>query len=147
MSCFIGAEKLPGKDEIENIPNDRCPVNWALNVADIARLNCCGEHVMCRDGMPQLYAVITDITTGKGQPEDIELLTEICEVIKHSQGCLLASRSSELICESIERYRDEWAGHIRRKRCAAGLCYEPAVAAREVADDDGEGTRRRRRRG
>jgi len=122
MDCVYNIELLPDIGEITDKPDWRCPVDWALNVADIARMNNCGESVMCRDGMQQLYTIIHDITAGRGQPEDIELLMDICGVISHSQGCDLAARSSELIIKSLDLYGEEWSGHIRRKRCAALIC-------------------------
>ena len=154
MDCTLYTELLPDTDEIINKPNDRCPVDWALTVADIARMNNCGKSVMCRDGMQQLYTIIYDITTERGQPEDIELLTDICEVIKTSRGCALAARSSELICRSLELYPGEWDVHIRRKRCAASICYAspiPVRSAPEIGDGDnmthGVTMQRRKRKG
>jgi len=144
MDCTLYIELLPAVEEITDKPEDVCPVDWALRVADTARLNNCGQSVMCRDGMQQLYTIICDITTEKGQSEDIELISDVCEVIKQSEGCGVAARSAELISVSLERYADEWAGHIRRKRCTASVCegYYSAQAIPERAD----GARRRKRK-
>lgn len=122
MSCSLKVELLPDLDEIMNKPEERCPVNWALEIANIARMNNCGKSVMCRDGMNQLYTIISDITAEKGQPEDLELILDICGVMKQSEGCGIAQRSAELIDESLKRYYDEWDIHIRRKRCTALAC-------------------------
>ena len=147
MDCTINTELLPDIAGIISIADGACPVAWARDAADIARMGCCGKSVMCRDGMQQLYTIIRDITTGKGQADDILLLSDVCGVISASQGCELAMRSSELISASLERYPDEWAGHIRRKRCTAGICYDSPVPVRSVGQsEDGEGMRRRRRK-
>jgi NADH-quinone oxidoreductase subunit F len=122
MNCSLNVELLPKLDEIINKPAELCPVDWALRIADVARLNNCGKSVMCRDGMNQLYTIIRDITTEKGQSEDLELLRDICGVIKTSEGCGIAMRAAALIDESITRYSDEWDTHIRRKRCTALVC-------------------------
>lgn len=122
MSCNQYVELLPDLAEIAGKPENVCPVDWALKVADTARLNNCGKSVMCRDGVNQLYTIIMDITTERGRPEDIELLRDICAVIKESQGCDIAAKAAWLIDESIARYTDEWDTHIRRKRCTALVC-------------------------
>lgn len=122
MSCNQYVEILPELSDISDKPENVCPVDWALKIADKARLNNCGKSVMCRDGMNQLYTIILDITTEKGCSEDIELLRDICAVIRESQGCDIAAKAAGLIDESITRYSDEWDAHIRRKRCAALVC-------------------------
>lgn len=122
MSCKQYVELLPDMSEILNKPESVCPVDWSLKVADMARMNNCGKSVMCRDGMNQLYTIILDITTEKGHPEDIELLKDICAVIKEAQGCDIAAKAAALINESITRYNEEWDTHIRRKRCSALVC-------------------------
>jgi len=131
-------------EEITEKPEEICPVDWALRIADIARMNNCGQSVMCRDGMQQLYTIISDITTSKGQSEDIELLRDICEVIKQSEGCGIAGRSAELINKSVTLYPEEWAGHIRRKRCSARVC-EGYYSEAPTPERD-EGMRRRKRK-
>ena len=122
MNCSLNVELLPEPQEIVNKRGDICPVDWSLKIADTARMNHCGKSVMCRDGMIQLYTIICDIVSDKGQPEDLELLKDICIVIRQSDGCDLASKAAELIFESLERYADEWDIHIRRKRCTALAC-------------------------
>ncbi len=122
MSCTINSQLLPAFEEITNKPEGICPVDWAMGVADTARMNNCGKSVMCRDGMNQIYTIIRDITMEKGQSEDIALLKDICTVIKMSEGCIIAQKSAERIEESLMRYSDEWDIHIRRRRCTALVC-------------------------
>ena len=130
MDCKLNVEMLPETGEIENKAADVCPVDWAQRVADVARMNHCGKSVMCRDGMNQLYTVIADITTEKGKSEDIELIRDICAVIKQSRGCGLAEKAAGLIDASLSLYSGEWDAHIRRKRCNAGVCKGYGVALR-----------------
>jgi len=144
MDCNINIEMLPPIEEITDKPASRCPVDWALNIADTARMNNCGKSVMCRDGVQQLYSIILDITTEKGQSEDIELIQDICAVVKQSEGCDLAKRSAELINESIDGHMDEWLGHIRRKRCNAQVCK--GYSSAPVLQDSSDGMRRRKRK-
>ena len=144
MSCNLYIELLPEVDEIFEKPETLCPVDWALRIADTARMNNCGKSVMCRDGMNQIYTIILDITTEKGRPGDIELLCDICLVIKKSQGCGIASKAAFLIYESAQKFDMEWDSHIRRKRCAALVCK--GYSAAPVLADNSAGTRRRKRK-
>ncbi len=122
MRCSLNVELLPELDEIADMREAFCPVNWALEIADTARMNHCGKSVMCRDGMNQLYVILRDIVSEKGRPDDLELLKDICRVIKRSEGCDIARKAAGLIYELLVRYEDEWDIHIRRKRCTALVC-------------------------
>ena len=144
MDCDLYVELLPEYGDIVNKPVTLCPVDWALRVADITRMNNCGKSVMCRDGMHQLYTIILDITTEKGQPEDIDLLMDICVAVSESQGCGIAAKAAFLIRESIVMFRSEWEAHIRRKRCSALVCK--GYTAAPVLPDSSAGTRRRKRK-
>ena len=75
-NCAKTAEILPSVDEIINKADDVCPVQWAVNVAELAMKNSCGKGTFCRDGLKQLYLIGLDITLNKGTMEDIELLQE-----------------------------------------------------------------------
>ncbi len=124
MICDKKADFLPGIIDIREKKEDVCPVDWALNVADAARKESCGLCVMCREGLLQLYTIISDITQDRGESEDIELLTDLCEVINKTGGCEISRTASELILESLKLHTDEWNVHLRRKRCSASVCRQ-----------------------
>ena len=150
MNCNINVELLPKAEELETLAQAEtfCPVDWAKNVADIARMNNCGKSVMCRDGMNQLWTIINDITIGKAESTDMDLLTDLCNVIASCEGCEIACKAAEMIGKSISMYSEEWEAHIKRKRCTKRVCEVlaanmPVIPQRAVGED---GAPRRRRR-
>lgn len=120
-----------------------CPVRWALGVAKAAREASDGKNVMGRDGMTQLAQILTDLTTGSAEDDDIELVREICKVVTTTPGCEHSAKAAGDILWSLENNEMEWNFH-KRKRCTSQECYKSAVAA---APAGGEGRRRRRRGG
>ena len=139
MYCDHNVDMIPSRDTLQT---GMCPVKWALDCAKIARENNCGKTVMCRDGMTQLVQIISDLTTGNPEDDDIDLVREICQVITTTPGCEIAIKAADNILWSLENNTMEWMAH-KRKRCAAGICYEAPAGV--VAP--GEGRQRRRRRG
>lgn len=155
MYCEHNVKLIPDSEEIAVLPEGVCPVDWAKKCIDLARMENCGESVMCRDGMTQLQAIISDLVRGRGEAEDIELLRDIATVISGSKGCELAEKAAKNLLFSLEHYADEWDAHCRRKRCSALVCpsyynvyIDPAVckgcgdcikAAPEGAIAGGEG--------
>lgn len=121
-----------------------CPVKWALGVATAAREASDGKNVMGRDGMTQLQQILSDLTTGNAEDDDLELVREICNVIITTPGCEHSSAAAADILWSLENNTMDWNNH-RRKKCANGICWANVTATAAAAG--GEGRRRRRRGG
>ena len=129
--------EVPSRD---TLTADQCPVQWALGVAKAAREASDGKNVMGRDGMTQLAQILTDLTTGSAEDDDLELIREICGVITTTPGCEHSAQAAADILWSLENNTMDWNNH-RRKKCMKGICWENAAAAAP------EGRQRRRRRG
>ena len=130
--------EIPSRD---SLTAEQCPVQWALGVAKAAREASDGKNVMGRDGMTQLAQILTDLTTGSAEEDDIELVREICDVIITTPGCEHSSKAASDILWCLENNSMDWNMH-RRKKCMKGVCWENAAAAAAP-----EGRQRRRRRG
>jgi NADH-quinone oxidoreductase subunit F len=133
------ANTIPGK---ETLTEGMCPVKWALNVATVAREGNDGKNVMGRDGMTQLKQILTDLTTGSAEDDDLDLVRELCQLIMTTPGCEISAQAAENILWSLENNTMEWNNH-RRKRCSTQECYQGAFGAAAAP----EGRTRRRRRG
>ncbi|MCD8088238.1 MAG: hypothetical protein LUE22_06600 [Oscillospiraceae bacterium] len=130
---------IPSRDTLQP---GMCPVKWALDIAKNTREGSDGKNVMGRDGMTQLTQILTDLTTGNAEDDDLELVREICNVIITTPGCEISAEAAGNILWSLENNTVEWNNH-RRKRCATQECYQSAAPAAGPA----EGRQRRRRRG
>ncbi|MHB1037380.1 MAG: NADH-ubiquinone oxidoreductase-F iron-sulfur binding region domain-containing protein [Pirellulales bacterium] len=107
------------------VMDDRtCMVDFARYFLDFARKESCGACVPCRLGTTQLLRILEDITEGKGQPEDIDLLLELAEGIKTGSLCGLGQTAPNPVLTTIRYFRDEYEAHVRRKRCPAVVCKE-----------------------
>ena len=122
MNCKINVELIPDASEIAEARPDMCVVDWARKAVETARHENCGKSVMCRDGITQLAAIIGDIVSGRGQPDDLALLRELSEVIATTGGCALAEKAARDVLDSLDRYAEEWDLHCRRKRCTNLIC-------------------------
>ena len=140
MEREVYTAEIPSRDSFSA---DMCPVQWALGVARAAREASDGKNVMGRDGMTQLAQILSDLTTGNAEDEDLELVREICGVITTTPGCERSAEAAASILWSLDNNTMDWNNH-RRKKCAHGICWENAAP---VAAAGGEGRRRRRRGG
>lgn len=102
--------------------NDTCVVDLAKNCLSFTRSESCGKCVFCREGTWQLLAILTEITEGKGKPEDIDLLMELGEGVKSGAGCDLGRTAPNPVLTTIRHFREEYEAHVKRKRCPALVC-------------------------
>lgn len=101
---------------------DTCMVNMAKFFLDFTTKESCGKCVHCRIGTKRMYEILTRITDGKGQPNDIELLKELCDGIRTGALCGLGQTAPNPVLTAIKYFEDEFISHIKDKHCPAGEC-------------------------
>ena len=101
---------------------DTCMVDTARYFLDFLSDESCGKCTPCREGIDQMLAILTNITEGKGQDGDIELLEEIAEVTKDASLCALGQTAANPVLSTLRYFRNEYEAHILEKRCPAGVC-------------------------
>lgn len=122
MICDITSRVLPEIKEEAFSDGSACAVDFGMKLMDTARRESCGKCVLCREGTWQVYEIIRDITEGKAESDDYELLTELLEQIKENGGCEMSARAASLCLGLLRNYQNEWDQHIRRKRCTNLIC-------------------------
>ncbi len=71
-----------------------------------------------------MLEILTDITEGRGKPEDIDLLVELGEAIKLGSLCALGGTAPNPVLTTIKYFREEYEAHINEKQCPAKVCKE-----------------------
>ena len=82
----------------------------------------CGKCVPCREGIRRMHEILIDITEGRGQEGDIELLQEMSQTIIDSALCGLGGTAPNPVLSTIRYFAEEYEAHIKEKRCPAGAC-------------------------
>jgi NADH-quinone oxidoreductase subunit F len=99
-----------------------CMVDLARYFLDFLQNESCGKCVPCREGIKRMLEILIDITLGKGNEEDLELLQELAETVKDFSLCGLGQTAPNTVLSTLRYFRDEYDVHIRDKKCAAGIC-------------------------
>ncbi len=99
-----------------------CMIDVAKYFMEFCKTESCGKCVPCRVGTAQMYMLLTRITDGEATMHDLELLEELCEVVKHTSLCGLGQTSANPVLSTIRFFRDEYIAHIKDKTCPAGTC-------------------------
>ncbi|CAB5083126.1 NADH-ubiquinone oxidoreductase chain F (EC [Olavius algarvensis associated proteobacterium Delta 3] len=118
------AGSMMGSGGMIVMDEDTCMVDVARYFIDFLTDESCGKCVPCREGLRQMLKVLANITEGKGEEGDIELLEELSEVAKEASLCALGTSAPNPFLSTVRYFRDEYDAHIREKRCSALSCKE-----------------------
>lgn len=82
----------------------------------------CGKCMPCRIGGRTLLNIITAISEGRGKPEDIQRMEDICEAMSRASLCGLGQTASNPVKAMLRYFKDEVMTHINDRKCPAGKC-------------------------
>ena len=101
---------------------DNCMVDIAKFYLEFIVDESCGKCSPCRIGTKRLLDLLTKITEGNGEPEDLDTIEELCEHIKQSALCGLGQTAPNPVLSTLKHFREEYEAHVYEKRCPAGVC-------------------------
>jgi NADH-quinone oxidoreductase subunit F len=118
------AGAIMGSGGIIAMDEDNCTVDTAKYFIDYIQKESCGKCTHCRLGTKQMLEILEDITSGKGEMKQLDLLLELGEDIRNGSLCGLGRSAPNPIVTSISYFQDEFKAHILEKRCPARVCKE-----------------------
>jgi NADH-quinone oxidoreductase subunit F len=99
-----------------------CMVEMSRFFLEFTQNESCGKCTFCRIGTRRMLEILTRITMGEGESEDIEKLESLGKQIRETSLCGLGQSAPNPALTTIRYYRDEYEAHINDKRCPAGAC-------------------------
>jgi len=84
----------------------------------------CGKCATCREGLRRMLEVLTRMTKGEAEEGDLEVLEELCDVVRSSSLCALGTTAPNPTAAALKYFRDEFIAHVREKRCPAHVCRD-----------------------
>ncbi|HEX9907620.1 MAG TPA: NADH-quinone oxidoreductase subunit NuoF [Thermoplasmata archaeon] len=81
----------------------------------------CGKCTPCREGIKRMLEISDNISSGRGESEDLKLLEELATVVKDFSLCGLGQTASNPVLSTVQYFRDEYEAHLDGK-CPAGVC-------------------------
>ena len=104
------------------LDEDTCMVDISKFYLEFTADESCGKCTPCRIGTKRLLQLLTKITEGKGEEEDIVKIEELASHMKQSSLCALGQSAPNPVLSTLRYFRDEYIEHIRDKKCSAGVC-------------------------
>ncbi len=104
------------------LDEDTCMVDIAKFYLEFTADESCGKCTPCRIGTKRLLQLLTKITEGKGEHEDIKKIEELAEHMHQSSLCALGQSAPNPILSTLRYFREEYEEHIDKKLCRAKVC-------------------------
>lgn len=101
---------------------DTCMVDIARFFMEFTQDESCGKCTPCRVGTRRILEILTSICEGKGKPEDIDTLRNLCDQINENSLCGLGKGAPNPVKSTLEHFLDEYEAHIYEKRCPSKVC-------------------------
>ncbi|MFA6318111.1 MAG: NADH-quinone oxidoreductase subunit NuoF [Elusimicrobiota bacterium] len=116
------AGSIMGSGGMIVVDDTTCMVDLANYFLHFTQEESCGKCVPCRLGTRQMAGILSRITKGLGEEDDIEKLESLAAAVKAGSLCGLGQTASNPVLTTIRHFRSEYEAHIREKRCPALVC-------------------------
>ena len=101
---------------------DNCMVDVAKFYMEFICDESCGKCSPCRVGTKRILEILTRITEGNGELEDLDTLEELSKTIRKNSLCALGQTAANPVNSTLAHFRDEYISHIVDKKCPAHVC-------------------------
>lgn len=118
------AGSMMGSGGLIVMDENTCMVNVAKYFLSFTMDESCGKCTPCREGIKHMLGILTNISEGKAEERDLEILEELGNMVKETSLCALGGSAPNPVLSTLRYFRDEYEAHIKDKRCPAGVCLE-----------------------
>ena len=108
-----------------------CMVDVARFFMEFCMDESCGKCIPCRAGTVQMHDILLRMTRGEATQADIELLKELCELLREASLCGLGQTAPNPVLSTLKYFGEEYAAHIQDHRCPAGQCEALEAGSKE----------------
>jgi NADH-quinone oxidoreductase subunit F len=116
VGAMIGSGGMVVMDE------DTCMVEVARFFMSFTQRESCGKCIPCREGTKRMLEILEKIVAGNGTIDDLELLKDIADTVKHTALCGLGKTSANPVLSTLNLFYDEYLSHVVDKVCPAKVC-------------------------
>ena len=82
----------------------------------------CGKCSPCRIGGKQLLDLVSKISNGEGEINDIQKIRNISMAMQKASLCALGQTTPNPVLSVLKYFEDEYIEHIEHKTCSTGKC-------------------------
>ncbi len=104
------------------LDEETCIVDVAKFFLSFTQSESCGKCPPCRIGTSHMLEILEKITSGNGEPSDLDKLEDLGQKIVEGSLCGLGSSAPNPVLTTLKYFREEYEEHINDKYCRANVC-------------------------
>jgi bidirectional [NiFe] hydrogenase diaphorase subunit len=120
--ALIDVGSMMGSGGMIVMDDTSCMVNVARFFMEFCMTESCGKCIPCRAGTAQMFQLLTKICDGQASHADLDLLIDLCDVVKNTSLCGLGMTAPNPVLSTLRYFKHEYLEHIDRQHCRAGVC-------------------------
>lgn len=101
-----------------------CMVDMAKFFLTFTQRESCGKCVPCRLGTKKMLEILTAITKGQANMDDLAQLEDMAKNIIAGSLCGLGQTAPNPVLSTLRYFREEYEAHIIKKECPARVCVD-----------------------
>lgn len=113
----IGSYAESFKRRIEAIPPGACPITVVASHCENCASQTCGKCVPCREGLPQLAALLKRIAGCAATSADVESAKTLAAMIRDTSDCVIGYKAAADVLEAFEMFSAEFESHVAKRFC------------------------------
>lgn len=98
-------------------PPGTCPLTVQLSLLTTSKNQTCGKCVPCRDGLPQLEALIQQVLDGQADMSTLDEIRSLATMIRDTADCAIGYEAANEVLGGLDTFKDEYESHVNTKRC------------------------------
>lgn len=110
-----------GSGAILVVDEEICILDFVKITMEFFKHESCGKCTPCREGNRHIIRILDKIQRGEGSNRDIELLENICSLMKEASLCGLGQAAPTAIFTTLKYFGDEYQEHLNGY-CRSGIC-------------------------
>jgi NADH:ubiquinone oxidoreductase subunit F (NADH-binding)/(2Fe-2S) ferredoxin len=116
------AGSMMGSGGMVVLDEDTCMVATAQYFLSFCQSETCGKCPPCRIGTHQMGDILARITSGRAEPDDLERLEQVAELVQRSSLCGLGKSAPNPVLSTLRYFREEYEEHVHERYCRAAVC-------------------------
>jgi NADH-quinone oxidoreductase subunit F len=118
------AGAIMGSGGLVVLDDNDCMVSIARYFLEFTQHESCGKCTFCRLGTKHMLNLLNEVTQGRGNLSDLDLLQDLAEDVRDGSLCNLGGTAPNPVLTTLRYFRGEYEAHILDGRCPARMCKE-----------------------
>ncbi|BAK43759.1 NAD(P)-binding protein [Eggerthella sp. YY7918] len=106
---------------VKAVPPGTCPLVVQLTLLQTSAAQTCGKCVPCRDGLPQLVALLERVVACEADADVLDSMRALAQMVCDTSDCAIGYEAARALLESMDTFADEYQSHVGAHSCQEGI--------------------------